>query len=737
MPRVLIPLLFCGTLVVAACSGNGETGTTSTAGTIPLPTISTSELPRAERTTPYSHTLTASTPSGTGPVVWSLGTTSATPPSGLTLSASGVISGTPTEGGLFEMEFVAENAKGGSAAIDLDLIVYEPITYSHAPDIYDTPANNDYAGATYLGAVTTVSPLVQTSPLSLTSNPSDINVDPTDIFQFSTATSGELEIEVFFANFTGTLYASIHGDHKGQPELKASGVAGANGDDQIVILPNAPAGLWYLKVDAKYKNATYHENAYSFRIRQRGLTITSDLVEHDSGSNPVINTQLNAEDSGVAASGGIWSLQAGALPAGVVLDVNGNLTGTPTETGLFTITTRVEVAGRFAERSVEVRILNAVSGDYWQRLGQHRYYDVARTDGDGVHHEHYCEATVVAPHPDYGVEGAIYVIGGRTSDTKDSVFVFHTDHQADNDKDYKLQDIGRSLTTERQYLGAAFLQHSYGGYIYVVGGELYSNMTPSNGLFCRTVERMQVSDGSGVALSTLGNWEVVADLPAADAGGRLIEGFAEFGLVAVDSTLDADDRLFVAGGRVKIETAVGSASYTKEYYGKVLMFEAPLTAIATGTWYEKADTAPYTPRRFPCVGLVDGRIYLLGGKSAAATEDIIEMYEPDLSGTNAATATAGSASFPALGQAIWYGASTVHNGEIYILNGWKPPYMADRRLQKFTPNVSGTAGAIATLTAPDVASGYHSTVFHDGKLWFVTGRDPFAPAPNFSLRYEP
>ena len=50
---------------------------------------------------------------------------------------------------------------------------------------------------------------------------------------------------------------------------------------------------------------------------------------------------------------------------------------------------------------------------------------------------------------------------------------------------------------------------------------------------------------------------------------------------------------------------------------------------------------------------------------------------------------------------------------------------------------SGIGGTVDQLAAPDNASGYHSAVFHDDKLWFITGRDSFAPTPHYSLRYDP
>lgn len=736
-----IPLATMIVLVFAACEGRSGLNenimrtTTQNHG----PVVLTDTLPRAEKGVPYSVQLDAASTVGSAGIVWALEAGSPALPTGMTLNASGLLAGTPSTVGFTPVVFTATDPKGNSTQAPLDFVVYEVNPYVHAPDAYDTPANDDYANATNLGGVTENAPIVQTTPLSLSSNPASPDYDRYDYFAFTTPHVGEIEIEVMFPKALGRLFASIHGDHNSVLEEFVTGTSGAGGNDQIVTLQNAAAGTWYLKVEAQYKNATWTENAYMFRIRFSDLTIETSLVNHDLATNPSVNAPLLATDAGAPANGQ-WALESGTLPAGVSLDPMGVLTGNPTETGLFTATVVLTVNERTVHRDVDVRVFDSNAGDYWQRFGEHRYYDATKPNADGMHHEKYCEAMVVAPHPDYGPEGAIYVIGGRTADTSAAVYVFHTEHHADANRRYKLEDIARPLNSERQYLGAAFLQHSYGGYIYVVGGELYSNTSPSSGDYTRVVERIQVSDATGVALATLGTWETVASLPATDAIGRAIEGFAEFGLVADDAASDADDRMYILGGRVRVEDQVGSGLINAEYNDKVFMFAAPTTAVSTGQWFVKTDTAAYTPRRFPSVGMVNGRIYMIGGRGQTGVSGIIEMYQPDANTTTPAIATAGASSFPTLAEPVWYAATATHNGAVYVLNGWKlmgyAP-VATKGLQRFVPNAAGTGGTMVTLTPPDDGSGYHSAVFHDGTMWFVTGRDSFNPTPRYCQRYVP
>jgi len=81
------------------------------------------ELPDAVVNNEYSVTLTAS---GDGTVTWTI--ESGDLPAGLTLSADGTISGTPTEEGLFSVVLKAENTYGNDTVALTMLVEPEPIT---------------------------------------------------------------------------------------------------------------------------------------------------------------------------------------------------------------------------------------------------------------------------------------------------------------------------------------------------------------------------------------------------------------------------------------------------------------------------------------------------------------------------------------------------------------------------------------------------------------------------------
>jgi len=85
---------------VTATDTVGATGSQSFTVTInSAVTITTTSLPNGTTLTPYSQTISAT--GGTGALTFA--TSAGTVPTGLTLSTSGVLSGTPTTAGSFQL----------------------------------------------------------------------------------------------------------------------------------------------------------------------------------------------------------------------------------------------------------------------------------------------------------------------------------------------------------------------------------------------------------------------------------------------------------------------------------------------------------------------------------------------------------------------------------------------------------------------------------------------------------
>ncbi|HZI09392.1 MAG TPA: putative Ig domain-containing protein, partial [Myxococcus sp.] len=117
---------------VRVIDANGVTGSAAFAFNLhTLPTLTTTSLPEARRGVPYSTALLAS--GGKAPLSWSI--TTGAPPSGLGLSSSGTLSGTPT-GGTASFTARVTDANGRSTERSFTLSVQAPprVTTTSLPD---------------------------------------------------------------------------------------------------------------------------------------------------------------------------------------------------------------------------------------------------------------------------------------------------------------------------------------------------------------------------------------------------------------------------------------------------------------------------------------------------------------------------------------------------------------------------------------------------------------------------
>ncbi|MCA8910278.1 MAG: putative Ig domain-containing protein [Planctomycetes bacterium] len=731
--------------------------------TLPLeiyarPEITTTTLPRNTRGQAYSEQLTHNANAALN-VTFALASGS-TLPNGFNLSASGALTGTTGDGGLYPLEIELLYAGSVVDTSTLDLVVYESIPYAYVEDALEP--NDGSGSATQLlpaasppGNLTMGNDAVQTTPLTLNSDQNITKPDPDDWFKFNIATPGTITIDVFFRGLVGEVDAYLW-FYTGSPThqvVKVAESVGYQTDDERIVYDNAQlsngigAGYYYLQINAPAdaSQSLWNRNAYTFRVSFNDLTIATDHLEADSAGGG-INEQVVAYNQGNSPTAPQWSVAAGALPNGVSFTTDGRFTGTPTQFGLCDFTVRVEDGGLVSERDIKVRFFDSNQGDYWQLRGDRLLHDTGTNTDSAL--ETFGDAMVVAPHPDYPTEGAIYVLGGYSTQMLDSVRVFHTDRAGiPAEKQFKFEDINKPLPNSLRYHGVCYMQHSYGGYIYVVGGEIGAQATGHTpGDLWRSVFRLQVADGSGNALShpLSTNWELLAELPDTAPSGEDIKGWAEFGLAADDQANDADDRIYLLGGRYDIEDSVGSATYSRKFHDEVLMYECPTTSAGSGVWFIKNDTTPYTPRRFPAVAMLGGYIYVVAGREGAigqtgsggAIADYIEMYQPDNYQTNAALSTAGKTQFPTLGGGGgYYPMYATLNGSLYVWCGWDTNFAGTKALNRFDPN--GASGTVTRLTDADWGTGFGGGVAHDGKLWIISGIGHGAHSEAKNLVYIP
>ncbi len=734
-------------LEVAATDGDGSTATRTIGLEVVAPAqITTSVLARSIRGQPYTQQLASTAAAASFALSGNL-------PAGISFSQSGELSGTPTQTGLFELEVELSVAGVVHDSALLDLIVDESIPYTYAEDPLepnDTRGTGTqlFPGNTPPGLLTMADRHVQSEPLTVSSNMNIPKPDPDDFFRFNTQTVGEIRVEVYFRFLVGELDAYLW-YYTGPPTHQVVVVAQStniNTDDELIVYPNAQPGFYYLQVNAQgdANLGLWNHNAYTFRLTFNDLTIPTERLEADSHSGP-IDVGVSALNQG-APTAGEWALLSGTLPAGVSFTTDGRFTGTPTEFGLYECTVQVAAGDLSATREIKVRFYDSAAGDYWQIKGERRRYDPG---AGNPFWETWGDAMVVAPHPDYPAEGAIYVLGGFDSAGLDSVRVFHTDRAGiPADKHFKFEDIGTPLPNQLRYHCAAFVQHTYGGYIYVVGGEIgVPAGGHTSGDYWGGVFRLLVADGNGDALAQplAGGWEPLAEMPSTQ-GALGILGWGEGGLAVTDATADADDRIYFVGGRYQLEDAAGAGTYTKKFHNVVLMLECPTGAIGTGTWHRKNDTVSYTPRRFPAVGMIGGRIFIAAGREGAPGQsgsggniaDYIEMYQPSATGTNAALATEGGAAFPVLsGAGGYYPMYATMNGALYVWCGWDSSFVGTKSLHRFEPGATGNNGSLTRLTDADWGTGFGAGVAHDGKLWIISGIGHGAEAEPKNLCYQP
>lgn len=249
----------------------------------PTIVVDPATLPNGTGGTPYSQTLSAS--GGIGAYTFSL-TAGALPP-GMSFSSGGVLSGTPTAAGVFNMTVTATDANGQSGSRAYALTIASP-TLSIDP----TTLPGGTAGTPYSATLTGSG---GASPYSFS------------------LLSGALPVGVSF---------SSAGVFSGTP---------------------VTAGTFNMTVRVTDANGFTADQAYS-------IVIAAPTIVIDPPALPG-GTAGTAYSATLSATGGVspysFSLLAGALPVGVSFSSAGVFSGTPTTAGTFNVTVRATDANGF------------------------------------------------------------------------------------------------------------------------------------------------------------------------------------------------------------------------------------------------------------------------------------------------------------------------------------------------------------------------------------------------------
>ncbi|MFH1029189.1 MAG: putative Ig domain-containing protein [Pseudomonadota bacterium] len=327
--------------------------------------ITTASLPAGTVGAAYSQTLAAT--GGTTPYTWSK--KSGTLPAGLTLSAAGVISGTPTTAATSTFTIQVKDKLAKTATKSLSITVNAgplSITTTSLADGYLTTAYSQTLAATGGKSAYTWTITAGTLPagLTLAASTGKISGIPTSTGNSAitiqvkdanaTIVSKPLTIAVYaLPSITTSLAAAGVGTAYNQT-LTATG--GKTPNNWSVSAGTLPAGLSLNASSGAITGTptTAATSSITFKITDTNAkTATKALSITVSATPPSITTAtLNNGTVGVSysqtltATGGktpySWSRTAGSLPAGLSLSSTGVLSGKPTTSGTSNFTVQVK-----------------------------------------------------------------------------------------------------------------------------------------------------------------------------------------------------------------------------------------------------------------------------------------------------------------------------------------------------------------------------------------------------------
>jgi hypothetical protein len=281
IPTALVVL---SSLLVAISCGDND----PTAPVDPV-SIQTESLAEAIEGQAYSQQLVAL--GGSGGYSWLLAAGSL--PAGLTLSPTGIISGTPVGAGVSSFRVRATDSGGRSATADLSIPLVQALAV-HTWTLADAEVGKEYAAQ--LQAVGGRGTLTWT----LTGEAAWMTISAAGALSGTPVAPGATTVSVAVA------------DESGQQATR-----------QLPIVVRATLAV----------------AAISLPAATQGRDYAAQLVA--TGGDGVYS----------------WSLEGGALPTGVALTTGGALTGTPTAGGEFTFTAQVtDGAGRVATRSLTLTV---------------------------------------------------------------------------------------------------------------------------------------------------------------------------------------------------------------------------------------------------------------------------------------------------------------------------------------------------------------------------------------------
>ncbi|WP_355508565.1 putative Ig domain-containing protein [Xanthomonas cannabis] len=331
--------------------------------------IAPASLPAATAGTAYTQNLSAS--GGTAPYTFAL--SAGALPAGVTLNASGVLSGTPTASGSFNFTVSATDSGApttgsraytlvvAGAAVNLPATTLAPGTAGQAYSAAITPASGGIAPYTYTLAagVLPAGITVNSATGALSGTPTapgtyNFTLTATDSTSGTPSQGSRSYALTIAAPQVVVAPTTVPGATRGTAYSQALSASGGTAPYTYAIASGVlPAGLTLASNGTLSGTATV-EGTFNFTVQAtdaNSFTGTQAYALTVAGPNLVLPAStLPAGTAGQAytavitpATGGTapysYALSAGTLPAGIVLDTaTGGLSGTPTVAGTFNFT---------------------------------------------------------------------------------------------------------------------------------------------------------------------------------------------------------------------------------------------------------------------------------------------------------------------------------------------------------------------------------------------------------------
>ncbi len=351
-------------IVVTVTDGNGCTGTSATYNlVITCPTITVTNPANANGTagSAFSETFTSS--GGIGSMTYTLD--SGTLPTGLSLAANGVLSGTPTQTGSFPITVLATDSNGctGTSSTYTIVIGCQTITVTN-------PANAAGVAGAAFSETFTESGAIGGATFTLASGtlPAGLSLAPSGVLSGTPTQTGSFPITVTVTDSNGctgtsatynltiacqTITVTNPANTGGTVNTAFSETftqGGAIGSATFTTASTLPAGISLstagvlsgtpsedgtfpiVVIVTDANGCTGSSATYNLVIACQTITVTNP-----ANANGTVGVLFSETFTEAGALGGATFTTASTLPAGITLSAGGVLSGTPTQSGSFPI----------------------------------------------------------------------------------------------------------------------------------------------------------------------------------------------------------------------------------------------------------------------------------------------------------------------------------------------------------------------------------------------------------------